>query len=71
MKAHPLVEFPRTEDEYDEYKVWIEQHPHGFVINTWKKPANVPTNLRGMTKKGFSPPHAAGFQSKRLGASRR
>ncbi len=44
MKAFPLVEFPQTEDEY---KVWIEQHPHGFVINTWKKPANVPTIMRG------------------------
>jgi hypothetical protein len=46
MHAHPLVELPLTEDDYN---AWLARHPHGFVINAWKKSTHVPEDLRGMT----------------------
>jgi hypothetical protein len=47
-----------------------------FDIDSWEaKPYDehdgVTLTRTQVTKKGFSPPHAAGFQPKRLGASRR
>jgi hypothetical protein len=46
MSEYPLVEFPTTEEKYGD---WIRSHPHGFVVDSWKKAAGVPDGMNGMT----------------------
>jgi hypothetical protein len=43
--VHALVELPEAEEAY---RVWIERHPSGFVINAWRDPGSMPGQLVGM-----------------------
>jgi hypothetical protein len=40
-----LIELPQTEKAY---RTWYKNHPHGFIINTAKIPANMPDHMQGM-----------------------
>lgn len=41
-----FIELPETEEAY---RVWIERHPSGFVINAWRDPGSKPDEFFSMT----------------------
>jgi hypothetical protein len=40
-----VVELPGTESDY---RAWLREHPHGFVLNAWREPADKPESTKGV-----------------------
>jgi hypothetical protein len=41
-----IVELPETEPAY---RIWLHDHPHGFVMNAWRDPTTKPESTKGVT----------------------